>query len=171
MEAIVYTTNTGNTARYAKMLAAAMDLPVFSSEEGKKRLSSGAEVIYLGWLMAGTVKGYKEAAKQYSICAVCAVGMGKTGTQKEEVRKKNGIPDQIPLFTLQGNLDVTKLRGIYKMMIRVMIQTAGKALAEKENRTPEEDDMLEALRSGEDHIREENLTEILGWYRGKENIS
>ena len=164
MQAIVYTSNTGSTERYAKMLAETIHLPVFSMEEAKKKVDAGAEIIYLGWLMAGAVKGYKEAEKRYNVRAVCAVGMGQTGSQKKEAREKNEIPDKIPLFTLQGNLDMTKLRGVYKMMINMMIKTVGKSLADKADRTPEEDDMLEALRGGSDHVNADNLEEILEWY-------
>lgn len=34
--------------------------------------------------------------------------MGQTGTQLKEVRKKNHIPENTALFTLQGNFDVKK---------------------------------------------------------------
>lgn len=87
MNAIIYTTNTGSTECYARLLAQKTGLPVYSLAEAKKRVFAGAEVIYLGWIMAGSVKGYAEAAKRYRVCAVCAVGMGQTGTQADSVRK------------------------------------------------------------------------------------
>ena len=62
MNAIIYTTNTGSTERYAKLLAHETALPVYSLKEANKKLFSGAEVIYLGWIMAGSVKGYTAAA-------------------------------------------------------------------------------------------------------------
>ena len=55
MNAIIYTTNTGSTERYAKLLAQKTGLPVYSLAEAKKRVFAGAEVIYLGWIMAGSV--------------------------------------------------------------------------------------------------------------------
>ena len=61
MNAIIYTTNTGSTEHYAKLLAQKTGLPVYSLAEAKKRVFAGAEVIYLGWIMAGSVKGYAEA--------------------------------------------------------------------------------------------------------------
>lgn len=48
MEAIIYTSNTGSTARYAKMLSQELHLPVYSLEEAKKKVPAGAEIIYLG---------------------------------------------------------------------------------------------------------------------------
>ena len=71
MNAIIYTTNTGSTEHYAKLLAQKTGLPVYSLAEAKKRVFAGAEVIYLGWIMAGSVKGYAEAAKRYQVRAVC----------------------------------------------------------------------------------------------------
>ena len=145
MSAIIYTTNTGSTEHYAKLLAQKTGLPVYSLAEAKKRVFAGAEVIYLGWIMAGSVKGYAEAAKRYQVRAVCGVGMGQTGTQTDNTRKKSAISADIPLFTLQGNFDVKKLHGVYRLMMEIMVKTAGKALAEKKDRTPDEDDMLDTV--------------------------
>lgn len=113
-------------------------MPAYSMKEAEKKVKPGAEIIYMGWIMAGKIKGYPEAARKYNIKAVCGVGMGQTGTQLTEVRAKNKIPQRIPLFTLQGTFDIRKLHGVYKMMMNVMVKTAGKALADKSDRTPEE---------------------------------
>lgn len=110
----------------------------YSMKEAEKKVKTGAEIIYMGWIMAGKIKGYPEAARKYNIKAVCSVGMGQTGTQLTEVRAKNKIPQRMPLFTLQGTFDIRKLHGVYKMMMNVMVKTAGKALADKSDRTPEE---------------------------------
>ena len=139
-------------------------LPAYSLAEAKKHVFAGAEVIYLGWIMAGSVKGYAEAAKRYRVRAVCAVGMGQTGTQTDSVRKKSAVPANIPLFTLQGNFDVKKLHGIYRPMMEIMVKTVGKALAEKSDRTPEEDDMLDMTRCGGERVKAENLSAVLDWY-------
>ena len=164
MNAILYTTNTGSTERYAKLLAQETGLPVCSLAEAKTAVPAGAEVIYLGWIMAGSVKGYAAAAKRYRVRAVCGVGMGQTGTQTDSVRKKSGIPADVPLFTLQGNFDVKKLHGVYRPMMEIMVKTAGKSLAEKKDRTPEEDDMLDMMLHGGERVKEENLSTVLDWY-------
>ena len=164
MNAIIYTTNTGSTARYAELLAQKTGLPVYSLTEARNAVSTGAEVIYLGWIMAGSVKGYAAAARRYRVRAVCAVGMGQTGTQADSVRKKTAVPADIPVFTLQGNFDVKKLRGIYRPMMELMVKTAGKALAEKTDRTPEEDDMLDMMLHGGERVKAENLSAVLDWY-------
>lgn len=167
MEAIVYTSNTGSTARYAKLLGHELGIPVYSAAEAKKTLPAGTGIIYLGWIMAGKVKGYPDAAKKYKLLAVCAVGMGQTGTQRKEIREKNGVPGKIPVFTLQGNFDVKKLRGMYRMMMDIMVKTAGKALENKTDRSPEEEDMLDMMLHGGERVRVENLKDVIDWYNSK----
>ena len=73
---------------------------VYSTEEAGNKLPTGTEIIYLGWIMAGKIQRFGLARKKYKICAVCAVGMGQTGTQRKEIREKNNIPGKIPVFTL-----------------------------------------------------------------------
>lgn len=59
---------------------------ICSMEEASKTVGSGEEIIYLGWIMAGKIKGYTAAIRKYKVRAVCGVGMGQTGTQLPEVR-------------------------------------------------------------------------------------
>ena len=167
MNAIVYTSNTGSAERYAKLLAHETALPAYSLAEAKGALAAGAEIVYLGWVMASTVKGYAAAARRYRVRAVCGVGMWQTGTQQDAVRKKTGVPANVPVFTLQGNFDVKKLHGVYRPMMEIMAKTVGKSLAAKSDRTPDEDDILELmLRSGE-RVKPEHLRAVLDWYNAK----
>lgn len=164
MKAIVYKSNTGSTAQYANMLGHELGLPVYCLEEAKRRLSPKVEFLYLGWVMAGKVKGYEKLKHRYKILAVCAVGMGQTGSQIKEIREKNTIPEGTPVFTLQGNFDIGKLHGMYKMMMNLMVKTAGKSLASKKDRTPEEE-LLQMMQHGQNRVKTENLAQILAWYR------
>ena len=161
--AIIYTSNTGFTKKYAELLGQKTGLPAYPLKDSAA-VEKGAEVIYLGWLRAGTVVGYKKAAAQFNTVAVCGVGMAATGSQTEDVRKTNSLDEALPVFTLQGGFDVTKLRGIYKFMMTVMINTAGKALANKQDRTEQENDMLDLLQHGGDRVSCENLTAVLDWF-------
>ena len=167
MDAIVYTTNTGSSEHYADLLAHETGLPAYALGDAKRKVPEGAEIIYLGWIMANGIKGYSDAVKRYSVCAVCAVGAGKTGTQTEVVRKKNRIPENLPLFTLQGNFDIEKLHGVYRLMMEAMIKTVGKGLADKEDRTPMEDDMLDMMLNGGQRVSLENLKAVSEWYNGQ----
>ena len=161
---IVYTSNTGYTEKYAKLLGEQLGLPAFSAEQADS-LPEGTEILYLGWLMAGVVKGYKKAAQRFSVAAVCGVGMGPAGSQDSDVRKNNAIPQEVPVFTLQGGFDRTKLHGIYRFMMGVMIKVMGSSLRTKENRTPEEDAMLEMVTNGGDFVDVRQLDGVIAWYR------
>ena len=164
VEAIIYTTNTGSAAQYAEMLARETGLAAYSLDEARGKVPADSEVIYLGWVMAGTVKGYAAAAKRYIVRAVCAVGMAQPGAQGKILRERNKLPESVPLFQLQGNFDVKKL---YRLMMEVMVKTAGKALASKSGRTAEEDDMLDMMTNGGERVRAENLHAVLAWYKGE----
>lgn len=167
MKAIIYTSNTGSTAEYAKMLSHRLGLRAYSMKEANKSVKKGSEIVYLGWIMAGKIKGYAEATKKYNIQVVCGVGMGQTGTQIAEIRIKNKIPESIPLFTLQGTFDFRKLRGVYKIMMHIMVKTVGKSLAKKPTRTLEEDDLLDMMLNGSNRVKTENLKDMISWYESK----
>lgn len=162
--AIVFKSNTGYTKKYAELLAEQTGLPVYSLEQSDT-LAEQTPIIYLGWLMAGVVQGYKKAVKRFRVCAVCGVGMGATGSQIEDVRKNNNIGAEVPVYTLQGGFNLNRLHGVYKFMMQVMKKTAGRALAEKQDRTPEEDVMLKLLMEGGDCVSSDNLAEVVTWYK------
>jgi hypothetical protein len=158
--AIVYTSNTGNSKKYAKMLAEKTGLPVYCICKAKNELRRGTPIIYVGWLMAGKIKNLSKARRRYKIVSICAVGLGATGTLEESLRKSNRIRNEIPVFELQGGMDHSKLKGIYKVMIEGLI----KFLSNKKNRTDDETAMLEMVKAGGDFTREENLFATVEWF-------
>ena len=160
MKVIVYTSNTGHTAAYSKMLGAKIGLPVYALNEAAKKLQKGTEIIYLGWLFANNIKGYKKATKKYKISAICAVGLCDTGTAVAEVRKANSISEETPLFTMQGGMDKTKLRGINKFMINMLT----KGLSSRKERTENDERMLELLTHDRNYVSEENITAFMKWF-------
>lgn len=106
-----------------------------------------------------------ERAKKYEIKAVCAVGMERTGTRTEQIREKTSVPVAIPLFTLQGNFDVKKLRGIYRLMMNLMVKMVIKKLGAKTDRTQQENEMLEIMLHDGEKVCAENLGEVINWYK------
>ena len=165
IKAIVYTSNTGTTKEYARLLSETITLPYYSLDEAEDKLKKQTEIIYLGWLVAGTIKGYKEANKKYNLRAVCGVGMGRTGTQVEEITKKAKISEEIPVFTLQGGFDLNKLSGAYRFVMNAMVKVSGKALAKKEDKTDEEEEMLDMMLHGANKVSMDNLKDVLDWYK------
>lgn len=53
-------------------------------------------------------------------------------------------------------------------MMELMVRIAGKGLSKKDDRTPEEDDMLDMMLHGGQRVRVENLRSALDWYRAQE---
>lgn len=91
MDAIVYTSNTGSTKRYAELLSQMIGLPAFALGDAKDKLSANAGIIYLGWIMASGVKGYSAAAKRYKIHAVCGVDMMLTGSERVKAENLSAL--------------------------------------------------------------------------------
>lgn len=160
VKAIVYTSNTGFTARYAAMLGEKTGLPVYELSQAEGKLTKGASILYMGWLFASNVKGYSQASRRYSIAAVCAVGLCETGALLSEVRKTIALAPSIPLFTVQGGMDHGKLRGFNKLMIQMLIW----ALSRQKNLTEDKQQMLALIQKGGDYVSEANLAEVLKWY-------
>ena len=167
IEAIVYTSNTGNTEQYAKMLAARTGLPVYSAKDAETALAQGASVIFMGWIRASVIVGYREAAARYAITCVLAVGMGETGGQLPELRKKNGLAESLPLFTMQGGLFPAKLRGMNAFMINFSRRKAIKVLKAEKKRTEAQNAMLIMLSKGASFVQEKHLQKPLFWLQSQ----
>ena len=161
VEAVVYTSNTGHTKKYAEM--AAEELKAKACDLKKEMLPKGTSVVYMGWLCAGSIKGYKAAAKRYNISAVCAVGMAREDEkQVTDVIMRHNLGGK-PFFYLQGGFAMEKLRGPYKWMMKVMASSVGAGLQKKANRTAEEEEMLDLVLNGGDRVSREALEPLLQW--------
>ena len=165
--AIVYTSNTGHSRRDGLLLGKQIGLPVYTLDEANALISGGSRVIYLGWIHGSRVKGYLRAAKRFAVCAVCGVGLCDTGTLISEVRKASSIPENIPLFTLQGGIDRSRLRGMDKLMISML----ARGLASQKQRSAQETRMLELLSRDESYVSPEHLSEVVHWYKAQYRFS
>lgn len=163
MTAIVYVSNAGSSRQYAEMLSEKTGFPVYSFKESDK-VPEDAEVIFIGWIMAGTVQGLKEASEKFTLRAVCPVGMMKGEKQDAELKAKNVI--EVPMFTLQGNFHIENLSGMYKMMMNMMLKMMKSKI--KQEDIPDGQKALEALEKGVDMVSEENLNDILSWLEENE---
>ena len=141
MKAVVYTSNAGHTAEYARILGKNTGLQVYSLKEAIRNLEKKTPIIYLGWLLANSIKGYKKAAGRFNVSAVCAVGLCDTTAAIDEIRKVSLLPESIPLFSMQGGMDKSKLHGIYSLMIKMMI----KGLSSQKERSEQDKRMLELI--------------------------
>lgn len=156
--AIVFTSNTGFTAHYASLLGEAARLPFYPMEDAVRQVPHGAAVLYMGWLCAGSLKGYKKAAKHFDIKAACAVGMASLGQNSmTELAARMGAP-ALPLFYLQGGYDGKQLTGLSKLMMAFM----ARALSKKTD-DPQYCAMAEAIKNGGDWVTPEQLGPVLDW--------
>lgn len=169
VKAIVYTSNAGHTRAYAELLSKRTGLPAYDLASAGRSLSRGAAVIYLGWIMAGQIRGYKKAAGLYDVRALCGVGMAAGDNLPAEMKKTNAVPEELPLFILQGGFDMEKLHGIYRLMMKLMKKSFGKQLAQKKDPTPSEKDTLALLTHGGDRVSEERLDGVMEWFNDGDN--
>lgn len=157
IDAIVYTSKCGHTKRYAEILGGRIEKPVYSLIDAIKILPKNSRVIYMGWIHASHIQGFKKVKQKFNLQCVCGVGLCDTGTLKNEVRKATEIPNDIPLFTIQGGMERSKLKGLDKMMIAML----AKGLASQKEKSEQDRRMAELLSSDTDFVCDENLSEVL----------
>ena len=165
MMIIVYKSNTGYTEQYAKLLGDALDMPSYSLDKVPK-CHKGGEVIYLGWLFAGNIVGYKKAAKLYKVRCVCGVGMGApTPELGPGFRAKMGIPQSTAVFYLQGGFDINRLKGPMKLIMKAKCKEIAGRLSVRAELNPAEQATLDMTKRAVSCVSRENLAEVIAWYK------
>ena len=164
-KAIVYTSNTGHTAAYAELLSERIDLPAYTLEEALQKLPKRSPIIYMGWIMAGKIKGYRRAAWRFNVCAACGVGMTAGGMNADRLRRATGVKDDIDVHAIPGGFELNKLSGMmYGMMKKTAAKVAGDLRA-KQDRSPEEENMLMLMTRGAAQIDPAKLARLVEWYK------
>lgn len=160
IKAIVYISNAGHTERYAKMLGEKTGLPVYDIKTAKKELEEGTRIIFMGWIFATAVREYVTMVKIFDIAAVIGVGLCDTGTMLAEAREANDIPPETAFFTVKGGMDKTKVNGLYKIVLKILIRM----VRNNKNKTPQDERMLWLLENDRDYVCEENLAAVMEWF-------
>ena len=154
---IIYSTNSGSTERYAKMLSDKLLCPAVNIKDAGD-ISGDEEIIFMSWIMAGTLQNYAAAKEKYSnIRAVCAVGMFSTEDKLPEVKEKNSITEE--LFLLAGAFNMNNLSGMYRMMMGMAMKMIKAKL--KESNDPKAKEIAEKFEEGFDLVDEENLKKVI----------
>ncbi|MDR0841070.1 MAG: hypothetical protein LBN26_06770 [Christensenellaceae bacterium] len=167
LSAIVYTSDTGYTKQYAKLLAKTTGLPAYDLGSLVPPKLKGGRIIYMGPMMAGAIRGYKKAADAYRVRAVCAVGMrAPDDSVVNEVRQRHHIGEEREVFYLQGGLDIAKLKGFKKFIMRFVARQAVAQLSKLAQRTPGQEAMLRLASEGGSCVCDENLAEVAAWFKG-----
>lgn len=162
VSAIVYTSNTGFTAQYAVMLAERTGLPCYGLKDAAGKLGRDSNVLYLGWLCAGGIKGLSKAANRFAVKAVCAVGMSLPDPAYTAKLKRPAKLEAVPLFYLRGGYTPERLAGIYRPMMAMMT----KIVTRQPPENAEEAAMQEAFRKGGSWVDGAALEPVLAWLNG-----
>lgn len=161
IEAIVYSSMTGFTAQYAQMLAGKASLPVYTLQEAEAKLEAKTKVLYMSWLMAGTLVDYKKVAEKFDVVAACSVGLNATSEQAAATKKSTKIPENVAFFALQGGYSPDKLKGVYKFMMKLVTKVLIKKISSIEHKSKNEEKLIEVLKNGGSFVKEENLDKVL----------
>lgn len=162
IDTIIYTSNTGYTEKYAKMLSEATGIKAYRIKDAPKK----GCVIYLGWIHAGNVKGLKDVIGNNTIACVCGVGMSpQTDDMKLKLKKSNKISEGTEVFYLQGGLDLSKLSVTDRLIMKAITSATCKKLREKEKLTESEEHTLSMTEGEHDTVSKENLEPVIAWVK------
>ncbi len=168
MEAIVYSSNSGFTARYAKLLSEATGLPAVDVRKVRRKLYRGDDIVFMGWVMAGVIDNYMKMYSLYNVRVLCPVGLMPPGGQVlETLHSRNMIPDEIALYYLRGGFDMRKIRGFKKLMAKSF--RISMEMDYEDNETPESGEMYRLMCEGADFVDAAALAPVIEKIRELEN--
>jgi len=134
--------------------------------EGMKTLPAETPVLFMGWICARSIKGLKKARKKFPIVAVVGVGItapDNLGQMVDGLAEGNGIGKDTPFFYLMGGVDLERLHGFYRFIMKKISQGASQVTPD----SPEEKASIDAMKNGGSFVREKNLDPILAWLSGE----
>ena len=166
--AIVYQSNAGHTKQYAELLSKRTDAVALPLSQAIRVLPIGSRVVFMGWIRAGQVCGYRKAVANFDVIAVVGVGMAPAGTQIDQVRQATRISSVTPLFTLCGGLEPELLSGPYRLMISMAAKGITDDLAKKESLTEEEQQTKAMFEDLGSKVDPQSVEEIVCWMEDNE---
>ena len=161
VKAIVYKSETGFTKEYAKNLSDKLKIPCYTLEEAKKNLNKQEEIVYLGWICAGSIKGVNKVRNKYKVKCYGAVGaFPKDDNYIESLVKSNGLEEE-KLFYLRGGINFGKLKGYKKFIVKIV----GNVL-EKNNKGKEgSEELIRLFNEGASFVDSKNLDEMIDYIK------
>ena len=167
ISAIVYASNSGYTAQYAKMLGEATGLPVNDISQ-MRNPQPDQQVIYLGWVMADKCVGARKAMKFFDVRAMVRVGMAPAGEAAAVLLHDQLLRDfgkEVDCFALQGGFDMKKLHGPFKWIMAVKCRDILKNLEAKQPLNEAQQKMYDMVKKGGSAVSAEALQPVIDWYR------
>lgn len=157
---IVYTSETGFTARYATLLGQQCKKTVLSLEEALNTLEKGSDVVYLGWLMAGRVTGLDKAKKHFTIRAVAGVGIRPDiENMTKTICKMSAVPAEGG-FYLPGGYAPDQLQGNKKKALAMVLNLLRKKISKQKTISPGEKRLLEVFECGGSFVDKQYLAPL-----------
>ena len=166
---VIYKSHTGFTKKYAEWLAEALKCDVMENRKMTvSKLDSYDTVILGGSIMAGMVSGADFFKKNFEQLkrkklVVYACGMDDLDQEgAEKIWNQNFTSDQltnVKCFYCRGGLDFGKLKGIKKLMLKMMC----KQFASKPVKSQSELDMLKAQEGPVDFTEKGNIQPIIAY--------
>lgn len=151
---ILYKSNTGHTKKYAEMLGKRLNIDVYSVDSKDIKIDNNDEIIYMGWIFADSISGYKRVKDKYNITFVIAVGMNnKSDENSAKIVEVNKI--EVPFDYLQGGVDFKKLKGVKKFILNIV----AKSIIKKNRK--EDKKLIEMFKNNSNSISEKNLDTIV----------
>ena len=147
---------------FKENLSKELNIPCYCVCEAKEKINKKDEIIYLSWVRATTLVGYKKMNKKYQICCVGAVGAYPKSTEYiEQLKTYNHIRQE--LFYLRGGINYEKLNKFYQKLLKIV----GRAIA-MEN--PRDKAMIQLFMVGGNFVNKKQLKPMIdSILEGREN--
>ena len=140
---ILYGSQYGTTKRYADELSRLTGLPAVSYEKAPD-LAGCEQIVYLGGLYAGGVKGLKQTAKKFPAgvrLILVTVGLADVQDEQNIENIRRSVRRQLPaevlqnaaIFHLRGGIDYGRLNFTHKTMMTLLYNHARKLPPEQQN--------------------------------------
>lgn len=158
---IVYESKTGFTKKYADMLAKETGLKSYSTTQ-LNEIQDGADVIFLGWVSAGKIKGIKKVLNKYNVKAVCANGLAKDPEPNIETLIKINACEGKQVYYLRGGCKPLKeIEGLDKFLLSAFL----KMLKGKKDKASEFAETIKDMENGADYVDAKNLAPVVEWVK------
>ena len=140
---ILYGSQYGTTKRYADELSRLTGLPALSYEKAGE-LAGYEQIVYLGGLYAGGVKGLKQTARKFPAgvrLILVTVGLADVQDEQNIENIRRSVRRQLPagllqntvLFHLRGGIDYSRLNLTHRTMMTLLYNHARKLPPEQQN--------------------------------------
>ena len=140
---ILYGSQYGTTKRYADELSRLTGMPALSYEKAVD-LAGCEQIVYLGGLYAGGVKGLKQTARKFPAgvrLILVTVGLADVQDEQNIENIRRSVRRQLPaevlqnaaLFHLRGGIDYSRLNLTHRTMMTLLYNHARKLPPEQQN--------------------------------------